>query len=83
MCDPPPQVPSAADNFLSFSGVLEPLPRPQPSSAAGDVPAVGAVTVHFGRGIGAVDDDCSGVRWPVLDSLRVLGVHHKVRSTAR
>lgn len=67
-------MPNNRDNFLSFSAVLDPLPR---GSSGGDVAALGAVTVHFGRGDRTVGD-CGGVSWPVLDSLRVLGVHHKV-----
>lgn len=68
-------MPNNRDNFLSFSAVLEPLPRGD--SGGGDVAAAGAVTVHFGRGDRTVGN-CGGMSWPLLDGLRVLGVHHKV-----
>ncbi len=73
----PIQVPDAADNFLSFSAVLE-------APTAADGASRGAVTAHFGKpgavaaGQLATRGACSGVPWPALQGVRFLGVHTQV-----
>lgn len=75
------QVADAADNFLSFSAVVE-VP------AAADGVSRGAVTAHFGKpgavaaGEAVTNGACSGVAWPSLEGVRFLGVHSQVRGVS-